>query len=142
MPLARAALYGQGLDLHVAIWPGSVRNTVDITRFVARESRGYVISASSLLRAASIGDHVPHAALLRERLPAVCADGGSAIAGPDGQWLLAPVADREEIFFADLDHARVRGARQNFDPFGHYSRPDVLELAVRRARPSGLVLHD
>jgi predicted amidohydrolase len=39
MPLPRAALYAQGEDLHVATWPGSVRNTQDITRFIAREEQ-------------------------------------------------------------------------------------------------------
>jgi nitrilase len=37
MPLPRAALYAQGEDLHVALWPGSARLTADITRFIARE---------------------------------------------------------------------------------------------------------
>jgi nitrilase len=46
MPLPRAALYAQGEDLHVAIWPGSVHNTQDITRFIAKESRSFVISVS------------------------------------------------------------------------------------------------
>jgi len=36
MPLARCALYAQGIDVHVACWPGNVRNTADITRFIAR----------------------------------------------------------------------------------------------------------
>lgn len=36
MPLARHALYAQGEDLHVSVWPGSARITGDITRFVAR----------------------------------------------------------------------------------------------------------
>lgn len=35
LPLARASLCGQGEDLHVAVWPGSIRNTEDITRFIA-----------------------------------------------------------------------------------------------------------
>ena len=38
MPLPRAALYGLGEDLHIAIWPGGVHNTQDITRFIAMES--------------------------------------------------------------------------------------------------------
>ena len=42
MPLPRAALYGQGENLHIAVWPGSLHNTKDITRFIARESRSYV----------------------------------------------------------------------------------------------------
>ena len=36
MPLPRAALYGQGEDLHVAIWPGGDHNTHDITPFIAK----------------------------------------------------------------------------------------------------------
>ena len=38
MPLARTALYGQGENLHIAVWPGSDSNTQDITRFIAKES--------------------------------------------------------------------------------------------------------
>jgi len=49
MPLPRTALYGQGENLHIAVWPGSEHNTKDITRFIARESRSYVISVSSLM---------------------------------------------------------------------------------------------
>ncbi len=51
MPLTRSALYALGEDLHVAIWPGSVRNTNEITRFIAREARSYVVSVSGLMRA-------------------------------------------------------------------------------------------
>ena len=44
MPLSRAALYAQGENVHVAVWPGSTRNTREITRFLALESRSYVAS--------------------------------------------------------------------------------------------------
>ena len=56
------------------------------------------------------------------------------MAGPDGEWLLEPAGPAEEILIADLDPARVREERQNFDPVGHYARPDVTRLVVDRTR--------
>ena len=43
---------------------------------------------------------------------------------------------------ATLDHRRVRAERQNFDPVGHYSRPDVTQLIVNRQRQSTLQIND
>ncbi len=142
MPLARSSLYAQGEDLHVALWPGSARNTEQITPFIAREGRSFVLSVSGLMRREDIPDSVPHAALLREALPAVCADGGSCIAGPDGEWVIPPHTGEEILLVAEIDHARVREGRHSFDPFGHYSRPDVLELKVNRRRGTGARLID
>ncbi|MBL8298153.1 MAG: carbon-nitrogen hydrolase family protein [Rhodanobacteraceae bacterium] len=142
MPLARSALYAQGEDLHLAVWPGNVRNTRDLTRHLAREGRSYALSVSSLMRREDIPDHIPHAALLREALPPVCADGGSCIAAPTGEWLVPPRVSEETLIVAELYPALVRAERQNFDPFGHYSRPDVLELHVNRQRLRGAVFVD
>jgi len=142
LPLARAALYGQGEDLHVAVWPGSVCNTEDITRFIARESRSYVLSVSGLMRAADIPAGTPHQAAITAGSEDSFADGGSCIAGPDGEWIVAPVVDEEQLILATLDYERVREERQNFDPAGHYSRPDVLQLTVNRQRQSTIHLED
>ena len=142
MPLARAALYGQGEDLHVAVWPGNESNTRDLTRFIARESRSFVLSVSSLMSVQDIGDNVPHASLLREKFEAMPANGGSCIAAPDGSWVVEPQRGTEQLIIADLDFADVRRERHNFDPAGHYSRPDVLRLKVNRKRQSTIKLKD
>lgn len=139
MPLARSALYAQGVDLHVAIWPGNVRNTQDISRFVAREGRSYVLSVGGRMAHEDIDDALPFADELRARLPPVCAEGGACIAGPDGEWLLPPQDGPSALLIAELDPRRVFEERQNFDPFGHYSRPDVLEVHVDRRRRNGFV---
>jgi len=133
MPLARAALYAAGEDLHIMLWPGSQGLTRDLTRFVALESRSYVASVSGLLREQDLPADLPE----RGRLAAtgeVLYDGGSCVAGPDGQWVVEPVAGREELIVADLDHVAVLRERQNFDPAGHYARPDVLRLTVNTSR--------
>lgn len=137
MPLPRAALSAQGENLHIAVWPGSRRNTEDITRFIAREGRSYVISVGAPMRRDDISVSHPYAALLRERMPEVCADGGSAIAGPDGQWIVPP-CEGEGVYCADLDLNQVFRERQNFDPVGHYSRPDVLNITLDRRRQGTL----
>lgn len=139
MPLTRAALHGQGEDLHVAVWPGAVRLTQDITRFVAREGRSFVISACGLLRKSDIDSDLPHSDAIRQASSDMIADGGSCIAGPDGQWVVEPVANEEKLIVATLDHEIVRQERQNFDPAGHYSRPDVTQLLVNRERQSGVI---
>ncbi len=142
LPLARAALYGQGEDLHVAIWPGSRRNTDDISRFISREARSYVVSVSGLMRRSDVPDTIPHAELLREAADDVMADGGSCVVAPDGQWLIEPVVGEECVRCVTLDHALVRQERQNLDVSGHYSRPDVTELRVNRRRQSTVTLLD
>ncbi|MRX62761.1 carbon-nitrogen hydrolase family protein [Maribacter luteus] len=142
MPLPRAALYGQGENLHIAVWPGSAYNTKDITRFIARESRSYVISVSSLMKKEDFPTGTPHLDKILENAPEVLANGGSCIAGPDGEWLLEPVIDKEGLLYHTLDFNRVYEERQNFDPVGHYSRPDITKLTVNRERQSTLEFED
>ncbi len=136
MPLSRAALYAQGEDLHVMCWPGSIRNTEDITPVMAKEGRSYCVSVSTLMRREDVGDNVPYGDEIRAAIPDVAADGGSCIAAPDGSWVLPPLIHDIGIRYAMLDPAMVRRERQNFDPAGHYSRPDVTRLTVNRRRQS------
>ncbi|UJH66260.1 carbon-nitrogen hydrolase family protein [Allomuricauda sp. SCSIO 65647] len=142
MPLPRAALYGQGENLHVAVWPGNLNNTQDITRFIARESRSYVISVSSLMTEKDFPADTPHLDKIQEKAPKVLANGGSCIAGPDGEWVLEPVVGEEGLIYQTLNVNRVYEERQNFDPVGHYSRPDVTKLKVNRERQSTIALND
>ncbi len=142
MPLPRAALYGQGENLHIAVWPGNLNNTKDITRFIARESRSYVISVSSLMTTKDFPADTPHLEAILKKAPEVLGNGGSCIAGPDGEWVVAPVVEKEGLIYQELDFNRVYEERQNFDPVGHYSRPDVTKLIVNRERQSTVSFKD
>ncbi|GAA0955132.1 hypothetical protein [Actinocorallia libanotica] len=68
--------------------------------------------------------------------------GGSAIAGPDGRWIVPPVCGQEQLVTADIDPATVRGERQNFDPTGHYARANVFRVEVDRRRHAPAVFRE
>lgn len=144
MPLPRAALYGQGESLHVAIWPGSDRNTRDITPFLAKEGRSYSLAVSGLMPVSDIPKDIPlyeeivNAAEGRDYL----ANGGSCLCDPSGQFVIEPKVGVEGVFSAEIDFERVREERQNFDPAGHYSRPDVTQLSINRTRQSTVRFDD
>ncbi len=142
MPLPRAALYGLGENLHIAVWPGSDHNTKDITRFIARESRSFVISVSSVMSKNDFPQDTPHLNEILEKAPSILANGGSCIAGPDGEWIVEPVLHKEGLIIQSIDFKRVYEERQNFDPVGHYSRPDVTKLSVNRERQSTVEFKD
>ncbi len=140
MPLVRAAMYAQGEDLHVAIWPGGIHNTSDITRFIAKEARAVVISASGLRRTEDFPPETPYLNLILSNSSDLLANGGSCIAGPDGEWIVEPVVGEEKLIVATIDHKQVRAERQNFDPAGHYARPDITQLTINRKRQSTLTI--
>ena len=134
MPLSRTALYAQGENLHVAVWPGCDRNTIDLTRYIAEESRSFVISVSGLMRVEDIPLDIPYRDEIIKYAPAMISNGGSCIAGPDGKFIIEPVIDKEELINVTININRVYEERQNFDVAGHYSRPDVTKLVLNRDR--------
>jgi len=142
MPLPRSALYGMGEDLHIAVWPGSDHNTRDITRFIARESRSFVVSVSCLMSKDRVTGDIPFYDEIVQDTTDIWANGGSCVSGPDGEWIIEPNTTTDGLILATLDHGRVLEERQNFDPVGHYSRPDVTSLTINRKRQSILEIED
>ena len=136
LPLIRSALYAQGEDLHVAVWPGSSRHTRDITRMIALESRSFVISVGNILLRDHISADMPYYEEIIALCPEKMSDGGSCLAGPDGEWIIEPQSGSEALLTAEISPERVREERQNLDPAGHYSRPDLTRLIVNRRRQS------
>lgn len=132
MPLARAAMYQKGVDLYLAP-TADARDTWQATvRHIACEGRCFVLSANQYVTREMVPRDWEE---LDESAPAACR-GGSAIVGPLGEYLAGPLYDREGILTADLDLDLIKRARFDFDPVGHYSRPDVFRLTVNES-PAG-----
>ncbi|SEB96161.1 nitrilase [Tenacibaculum sp. MAR_2009_124] len=138
MSLPRTALYAQGENLHIAVWPGADKNTFDITKFIAKESRSFVVSVSGFMSIQDFPKETPHFEKIIENSPEILANGGSCIAGPDGEWIIPPVIGKEGLFTGVVDYQKVLEERHNFDGVGHYSRPDVTKLVLNTERQSVL----
>jgi nitrilase len=128
MPLARAAMYAQGVDIYLApTWDNS-ETWVSTLQHIAKEGRVYVVGVAPLLH----GGHVP--AKLRGDLYGETGDwmsrGHTAIVEPGGKILAGPVTEREEILYAEIDPDVISAGRREFDPVGHYARPDIFHLTV------------
>jgi predicted amidohydrolase len=133
MPLARQVLHDAGEDIHVALWPTAHDMLQVASRHYAFEGRCFVLAAGSLLRARNLPPELePHAERVSSPDQFVMR-GGSAIIGPDGQYISGPVYDAPIILTAELDLSRVREEAMSLDVAGHYSRPDCLSVSVQRA---------
>jgi nitrilase len=132
MPLARAAMYAQGVDVWLAPTWDRGETWVSTLRHIGKEGRVLVVGVSSCMRASDIPAAIPGRDDLYHDADEWLNDGWSAITDHEGTVLAGPLIKQEGILYADLDVAAARSSRRDFDPVGHYSRPDVFALRVNR----------
>jgi nitrilase len=130
MPLMRTAMYGQGIQLYCA--PTADQRPIWVTsmQHIAAEGRCFVLSTNQF---AKRGDYpADYVSNLPEDPEAIVCRGGACIVGPLGNLLAGPLWDRQGILTAEIDLREIPKAQYDFDPVGHYSRPDVFRLSVNR----------
>ncbi|HYI62893.1 MAG TPA: carbon-nitrogen hydrolase family protein [Acidimicrobiales bacterium] len=132
MPLARAALYQQGVDIYLApTWDNSDA-WVSTLRHIAREGRVFVIGTNTCLRGSDVPRSLPTAEDLYGGDDDWMSRGNTAIVGPDGTVLAGPLQEEAGMLLTTIDLDELTIARRQFDPVGHYARPDVFRLTVSR----------
>jgi nitrilase len=132
MPLARAALYQQGIDIYIApTWDNS-DSWISTLRHIAREGRVFVIGTNSCLRGSDVPRTLPGADEIYGGDDDWMSRGNTVIVGPDGTLLAGPLVGESGMLVATFDIGDLALARREFDPVGHYGRPDVFELTVQR----------
>ncbi len=129
MPLARMAMYEQGLEIYLAPTADSRDSWQATLRHIACEGRCYVVGCNQYFTKAMYPDDFEGRDKLADQ-PEVLSRGGSAIISPLGQVLTGPLFDQEGIITAELDLAEVARSKFDFDVVGHYARPDIFRLTV------------
>ncbi|MCB0216658.1 MAG: carbon-nitrogen hydrolase family protein [Chloroflexi bacterium] len=130
MPLARAAMYARGIDIYLAPTWDNGETWVPTMRHVAREGRCYVVGVNSCMRGSDVPAGLPERDALYGGDEDWLSRGNTVIVGPDGGILAGPLVGEPGIVYAEVDARVARAARLEFDPVGHYARPDVFELRV------------
>jgi nitrilase len=136
MPLARMAMYAQGVQLLLMptadsrdIWLASIRH-------IAYEGRCFVLSCNQFVSRSMYPERwlsLPELANGSE----IITPGRSAIVNPMGEIIAGPLEGQEGILTGEIDLAEIPRAKFDFDVTGHYARSDVFRLIVdRRAKPA------
>lgn len=139
MPLARHALTARGEQIHVAPTWDRGEPWISTMRHVAKEGRCFVVGACQAFHKNDVPDELAFKAEYLADVDGWLNPGLSLIADPDGKIVAGPLDGEEGILCADVHPDQLIGPRWQLDTAGHYSRPDVFELHVRRERRPGLV---
>ena len=129
MPLARMAMYSQGVEIYLAPTADSRDSWQSTMRHIACEGRCYVLGCNQFVSKDMYPSDLESIEELADQ-PEVMCRGGSVIVAPDGDVLAGPLWDREGVLFADLDLQEVTRAKVDLDVAGHYARPDIFQLRV------------
>jgi nitrilase len=129
MPLARTALYEDGIQIHLApTWDNSPA-WVPTLQHIAREGRVFVIGTNSFLRGSDVDAAVfPDRDELYGGEDDWMSRGNAVVVDPQGEIVAGPLVGEAGMLVVDIDLDAVSAARQQFDAVGHYSRPDLLSL--------------
>lgn len=129
MPLARMALYEQGIEIYLAP-TADCRDTWQATlSHIAFEGRCYVLGCNQYVTKEQYP--ISMQAELNDQ-PGLMCSGGSVIISPMGKTLAGPLFDKEGILYAEIDHREIVKAKMDFDVIGHYARPDIFEFNLKK----------
>jgi nitrilase len=132
MPLARFSLYAQGIQIYVASTWDEGEVWLATMRHIAAEGRCWVLGSGCSMQARDIPESFPQRDRLYPDPDKWLNPGDSMIVAPGGRVVAGPLHEEHGILYAECDPAAADSAHYTLDAAGHYNRPDVFSLTVRR----------
>jgi nitrilase len=132
MPLARYALYADGVEIYVAPTWDEGDTWIATMRHIAAEGRCWVVGAGCALRAADVPAGFPGREQLFPEPDEWLNPGDSVIVAPGGEIVAGPLHKEHGLLVADIEPGRVAAAHRTLDVAGHYSRNDIFRLSIDR----------
>ena len=145
MPALRMAMYQQHIALYCAPTADDRDSWAATMQHIALEGRCFVLSACQHLRRSQFPSDRMNNRLLAAETSApdqILMRGGSLIIDPLGKVLAGPVYNEDALLTAELDLSLIPMAQMDFDPVGHYARPDVFSLQVNTAPQRAVTLSE
>jgi nitrilase len=130
MPLARYALYAQGIDIYIAPTYDSGDGWIGTMQHIAREGCCWVVGSGTALKVSDIPDDFPARKELYSESEEWVNQGDSVVIAPGGEIIAGPMRNEQGVLYAEVDSDRVGIARRALDVAGHYARPDIFKLHV------------
>ena len=142
MPLARYALYSQGVEIYIAPTYDSGDGWIGSLQHIAREGRCWVLGCGYLMQGSDFPEDLPGKTQLYSDPEEWVNPGDSVVIAPGGEIVAGPLRKESGILYCDLDRGQIDIARRVFDVAGHYSRPDIFKLHVNTRPQSSVEFED
>ncbi len=142
MPLARYALYAQGVEVYVAPTWDCGDGWIGTLQHIAREARCWVVGSGTSMQGSDVPADLPGRAELYPSEDEWINQGDSVIVEPGGKLASGPLRKEHGVLYADIDPSQVAVARRSLDVAGHYSRPDLFQLTIRTAPQTPFIVDD
>jgi nitrilase len=111
MPLARYALYAQGVEIYVAPTYDAGEGWIGTMQHVAREGGCWVVGAGLAMKAADIPEAFPERSRLYPDPEESINPGDSVVVAPWGKIEAGPLSKQTGILYAEIDTARCGAAQ-------------------------------
>ena len=142
MPLARYALYSQGIEIYIAPTYDSGDGWIGSLQHITREGCCWVVGCGNLMQGSDFPDDFPERSTLYPDAEEWVNPGDSIVIAPGGEIVAGPMRKESGILYCDIDLDKVSKARRALDVAGHYSRPDIFTLHVNTKPQSPVVFED